>query len=154
MRHRGGGQDVKGWRTRTTTGGDERRAAGTLSAEGQHMGFLDKAKEAAEKAKSAAQQAAQQGQDKIEEIKAERAESALLKTLGEAAYAEHKGTGSHDAVATALAALDAHHAKVAADAAAAQAASAATAAAHTPAASTPAASTPAAPDLEEIVIEE
>ena len=127
------------------------------------MGFLDKAKDAAEKAKNAAQQAAQQGQDKIEEMKTERAESGLLKTLGEAVYAEHQHKGSHDAVDAALAAIDAHHVRVAAAAAAADAAAAAHAAsphaasphaAPTAAPTAPTSGSPAtAPDLEEIVIE-
>ena len=111
------------------------------------MGFLDKAKEAAEKAKNAAQQAAQQGQDKIEEMKTERAEAGLLKSLGEAVYAEARHAGPHAAVEAALGALDAHHAEVAASAAKDAAAKDAS-----PATSTP--SAPANPDLEEIVIEE
>ena len=110
------------------------------------MGFLDKAKEAAEKAKNAAQQAAQQGQDKIEEMKTERAEGGLLKALGEAVYAEARHAGPHAAVEAALGALDAHHADVASAAAAAAAKDA------PPAAATPTAT--ANPDLEEIVIEE
>ena len=123
------------------------------------MGFLDKAKEAAEKAKNAAQQAAHQGQDKIEEMKSERAESGLLKALGEAVYAEQRHAGPHQAVDAALSALDAHHAEVAAAAAAAAAAKEAaatpsaapqSATAHVPTPET----SPAAPDLEEIVIEE
>jgi hypothetical protein len=95
------------------------------------VGFLDKAKEAAEKAKAATQQAAQQGQAKFEEMKNERAEAALLKALGEAVYAEHRGGGSHDAVDAAVKALDAHHEQVAAEKAAEDAkASAKAAAAH------------------------
>ena len=125
------------------------------------MGFLDKAKEAAEKAKNAAQQAAHQGQDKIEEMKSERAESGLLKVLGEAVYAEQRHAGPHQAVDAALSALDAHHAEVAAATAAAQAAAAAkeaAAASAAPQSATAHVATPGAtagtPDLEEIVIEE
>ncbi len=114
------------------------------------MGFLDKAKEAAEKARSAAQQAAQQGQDKIEEMKTERAESGLLKSLGEAVYAEHKGAGTHEPVVAALAALDGHHAQVAA---ATAAAASSASGAHAPHDASPPAPN-AVPDLEEIVIEE
>lgn len=76
------------------------------------MGFLDKAKEAADKAMVMAQQAAEQGQDKLEEVKQQRAQAALEKALGEAYYAEQRRGGSHDAVTAALEALDAHHASV------------------------------------------
>jgi len=51
-------------------------------------------------------------------MKNERAEAALLKSLGEAVYAEQRHGGSHDAVDAAVAALDAHHSEVAAAAAA------------------------------------
>jgi hypothetical protein len=78
------------------------------------MGFLDKAKEAAEKAMAATQQAAQQGQHKIETMKEAKSEGELLKTLGEASYAEARHGGSHDAVDAAIVALDAHYASVAA----------------------------------------
>jgi hypothetical protein len=81
------------------------------------MGFLDKAKEAAEKAMAATQQAAQQGQHKIETMKEAKSESDLLKTLGEAVYSEARQGGTHDAVDAALTALDAHYAAVAASAA-------------------------------------
>jgi hypothetical protein len=80
------------------------------------MGFLDKAKEAAEKAKTATQHAAQQGQAKIETMQQSKSEGELLKALGEAVYSEHRQGGGHDAVEAALSALDAHHAAVAAGA--------------------------------------
>ncbi len=80
------------------------------------MGFLDKAKEAAEKAMAATQQAAQQGQAKIETMQQSKSEGELLKALGDAYYGEQRHGGSHDAVEAALAALDAHHAAVAATA--------------------------------------
>jgi len=81
------------------------------------MGFLDKAKEAAEKAMAATQQAAQQGQAKIETMQQAKSEGELLKALGEAYYNEQRHTAGHEAVEVALAAIDAHHAGVAAAAA-------------------------------------
>jgi len=81
------------------------------------MGFLDKAKEAAEKAMAATQQAAQQGQAKIETMQQAKSEGELLKALGEAYYNEQRSGAGHEAVEVALAAIDAHHAGVAAAAA-------------------------------------
>lgn len=72
------------------------------------MGFMDKAKETAEKARASAQQAAHQGQAKVEEYQFDRNTNQLYKNLGEAYYAEQRRGGSPDAVATALAAVDAH----------------------------------------------
>jgi hypothetical protein len=80
------------------------------------MGLMDKAKEAALKAKAEAQQLAQQGQAKVAEIKETREEGELFKSLGEAYYAEQRKAGSHDSVATALTALDAHFASAAPEA--------------------------------------
>jgi hypothetical protein len=74
------------------------------------MGFLDKAKEAAEKAMAATQQAAQQGQAKIGEMQAAKSDGDLLKALGEAYYDEQRSGGGHDAVEAALAAVDEHRA--------------------------------------------
>jgi hypothetical protein len=73
------------------------------------MAFKDKAKEAALQAKSSAQQIAQQGQQKLATVQKQRTEAELLRALGAAVYDEHRNTGSHDAVVSALAALDAHH---------------------------------------------
>jgi hypothetical protein len=72
------------------------------------MGFMDKAKEAAEKARISAQQAAQQGQAKYEAFQFDRTTNDLYKALGEAYYAEQRRGGGHDAVVTALGAVDAH----------------------------------------------
>jgi hypothetical protein len=77
------------------------------------MGFLDKAKEAAEKAMAATQQAAQQGQAKIGEMQAAKSDGDLLKALGEAYYDEQRSGGGHDAVEAALAAVDEHRAAAA-----------------------------------------
>jgi hypothetical protein len=85
------------------------------------MGFLDKAKEAAEKAMAATQQVAQQGQHKIETMQQAKTEGELLKALGEAVYGERRHGGAHAAVDEALSALDSHHVAVAAAAAAQQA---------------------------------
>ena len=74
------------------------------------MGFLDKAKEAAEKAVAATQQAAQQGQAKIGEMQAAKSDGDLLKALGEAYYNEQRSGGGHEAVEAALAAVDEHRA--------------------------------------------
>lgn len=74
------------------------------------MGFLDKAKEAAEKAMAATQQAAQQGQAKIGEMQAAKSDGDLLKALGEAYYDEQRSGGGHDAVEAALAAVEEHRA--------------------------------------------
>ena len=111
------------------------------------MGFLDKAKEAAEKAMAATQQAAQQGQAKIETMKEAKSEGELHKALGEAVYNEQRHGAGHDAVEAALGALDAHHAAVAAAATPAAPADAATPATPaTPAApAQPAPTPPAAP---------
>lgn len=79
------------------------------------MGLMDKAKEAALQAKAKAEQAAHQGQAKVAEMKDSREEAALYRALGEAVYAEQRKGGSHDAVVTALAAVDAHVARSEAD---------------------------------------
>ena len=75
------------------------------------MGFLDKAKEAAEKAM-------QQGQAKVGSYQQGRSESELYRTLGEAFYSEQRGTGDRQAVQAGLDAVDAHFAAIAAAAAA------------------------------------
>ena len=86
------------------------------------MGFLDKAKEAANQAMASAQQAAQQGQAKIEGMQQNRAEGELLRTLGDAFYNEQRRSGDREATIAALVAVDNYHATVAAQAANAQAA--------------------------------
>ena len=77
------------------------------------MGYTDKAKETALQAKAKAEQVAQQAQAKVAEIKESREQAGLHRALGEAVYAEQRKGGSHDAVVTALAALDAHFARAA-----------------------------------------
>jgi hypothetical protein len=81
------------------------------------MSFMDKVKAQAEQAKVKGQQAVQQGQVKLNEMQATRVGSSndgLLRDLGAAYYAEQRSGGSPDAVAAAMAALDAHAAAAAA----------------------------------------
>jgi len=75
------------------------------------MSLLEKAKVAAEKARVAAQQGVHQGQAKLDAMQAKRRAEALLRELGAAYYSEQRRGGSHDAVDSALAALDAHAAE-------------------------------------------
>lgn len=78
------------------------------------MGFLDKAKEAADRAVAATQQAAQQGQAKFDTYQTGKSEGELYKTLGEAVFNEQRRGAGPAAVSEALAALDAHFAAAAA----------------------------------------
>ncbi|GHH81755.1 hypothetical protein GCM10018793_39880 [Streptomyces sulfonofaciens] len=64
-------------------------------------GFLDRAREQAQRGIS-------QGKQRLDEVQAQRAGNDLLKKLGAAYYAEHRGTGSHEATQHALQALEAH----------------------------------------------
>jgi CBS domain-containing protein len=72
------------------------------------MSILDKAKEAAERAQGQAKQGVAQGRARFMEVQARRQHAKLLRQLGEACYAEHSGQGTHEPVASAFAALDAH----------------------------------------------
>jgi hypothetical protein len=72
------------------------------------MGLMDKVKAQAEQAVAKAQQGVAQGKEKVEEIQAKKHADALLRNLGAAYFAEQRSGGSADAVATALAAVDAH----------------------------------------------
>jgi hypothetical protein len=72
------------------------------------MTLLDKAKVAAEKAAARGKQGVQQGQAKIDAIQTKRKADVLLRELGSAYYAERRHGGSHDAVESALDALDGH----------------------------------------------
>jgi hypothetical protein len=74
------------------------------------MGFLDKAKEAADRAVAATQHAAQQGQAKLENVQSSRSEGDLYKALGEAFFNEQRRSGDRAQVVDALAALDQHFA--------------------------------------------
>ena len=72
------------------------------------MGFMDKAREAAQQATAKAQQGLAQGQAKLDEVQTARAADGLLRDLGAAFYAEQRSGGSPEAVAAALGAVDAH----------------------------------------------
>jgi CBS domain-containing protein len=72
------------------------------------MSTLDKAKAAAERARGQAKQGAERGRARFMEIQARRQQGVLVRQLGEACYAEHSGEGTHEPVARAFAALDAH----------------------------------------------
>ena len=76
------------------------------------MGLMDKAKAQAEQALAKAQQGVAQGvaqgKEKVEEIQAKRQGDALLRNLGAAYFAQQRSGGSAEAVAAALAAVDAH----------------------------------------------
>lgn len=74
------------------------------------MGLMDKAKAQAEVLAAKAQQGVAQGKEKIEEVQAKRARDALLEQLGAAAYAEVKGTGTHEEVERIVGLIDAHDA--------------------------------------------
>ena len=72
------------------------------------MAILDKAKAAAERAQAQAKQGMELGRARLDEMQARRQHGTLLRQLGEARYAEQTGTGTHEAVLQALAAVDAH----------------------------------------------
>ncbi len=72
------------------------------------MAILDKAKAAAERARGQAKHRMELGRARLDEMQARRQHSRLLRELGEARYAEQAGTGTHEGVARAIAAVDAH----------------------------------------------
>jgi CBS domain-containing protein len=72
------------------------------------MAILDKAKAAAERAQVQAKHGMELGRARLDDMQARRQHSRLLRQLGEARYAEQTGTGTHEAVVRALAAVDAH----------------------------------------------
>jgi len=72
------------------------------------MSILDKAKAAAERARGQARHGAARGRARLMEVQARRQHGTLVRQLGEACYAEHTGVASHEAVASAFAALDGH----------------------------------------------
>jgi|SRR3954449_12907030 hypothetical protein len=72
------------------------------------MGLLDKVKAQAEQVASKAQQGVSQGQAKLDAMQAKKQGDALLRELGAAYFAQQRSGGSADAVATALAKVDAH----------------------------------------------
>lgn len=72
------------------------------------MTLVDKAKAAAEKATVQAKHGLEVGQARLNEAQEKRRYGRLLRQLGEAYYAEHRGETGHEPVLRALAALDAH----------------------------------------------
>jgi hypothetical protein len=76
------------------------------------MDLMDKVKEGAAQALTKAQQGVRQGRAKIDEAQAKHQWDGLLRNLGAAVYAEQRQGGSSDAVAAALAALDAQAERV------------------------------------------
>jgi hypothetical protein len=63
--------------------------------------FLDRAKEVAQRGLDV-------GKEKVEEVQALRTGHDLLRRLGAAYYAEQRGSGSHEAVTSALEAVETH----------------------------------------------
>src|SRR5262245_46789034 len=72
------------------------------------MAILDKAKSATWRARGQAKHGAAVGQARLMEAQARRQHNKLVRQLGEACYAEHSGQGTHEAVDSRFAALDAH----------------------------------------------
>jgi hypothetical protein len=72
------------------------------------MGLLDKVMEQAGTLAEKAQQGVDKGKDKLEELQATKRGHALLQDLGAAYYALRRGTGTQEAVDTALTAMDEH----------------------------------------------
>ncbi len=72
------------------------------------MTILDKARVYAERARGQAKHGLDVGRAQVDQMRARRQHSKLLRQLGEACYAEHSGKGTHEAVIRGLAALDAH----------------------------------------------
>jgi CBS domain-containing protein len=72
------------------------------------MAILDKAKSATGRARGQAKHGAAMGQARLVEVQARRQRGKLVQQLGEACYAEHTGQGTHEAVDSAYAALEAH----------------------------------------------
>ncbi len=79
------------------------------------MSLMDKMKEQAAQALNKAQQGVSQGKAKIDEAQTKHQWDSLLRNLGQAVYAEQRDGGSSDAVAAALAALDAQAARLRAE---------------------------------------
>jgi hypothetical protein len=89
---------------------------------GDEVDAMDKARPAAQKALAQVKRGLDRGQAKLQELAERRRHDQLLRDLGEAYYAEQRGEGDHDAVARAIAALDAHRASLGAPAEVAEAA--------------------------------
>ncbi len=72
------------------------------------MSILDKAKAAAGRARGQAKHGAAVGRARLMQMQARREHAELVRQLGEACYAAHSGQATHEAVASAFAALEAH----------------------------------------------
>ena len=70
------------------------------------MGLMDKVKSQAEVAVAKGKQGVAQGQAKVHDVQAKRQLENLYEALGAAYYAEQREGGPHDAVATALEAVE------------------------------------------------
>jgi hypothetical protein len=75
------------------------------------MGLMDKVKAQAEQAIAKGKEGMAQGQAKLDAMQAKKHGDALLRDLGAAYYAQHKGSGSAAAVETAMAKVAAHEAE-------------------------------------------
>jgi CBS domain-containing protein len=74
----------------------------------EQMTFLDKAKATAQRARGQATHGVERGRTRLEEVQVHRKYVRLLERLGEAYYAEHRGTGTREKVAAALEEVDAY----------------------------------------------
>ena len=72
------------------------------------MSLLDKVKNQAGQLAEKAQQGVAQGKDKLDDLQSKKKGDALLRDLGAAYFAQQHGDGTADAVAAALAAVEAH----------------------------------------------
>jgi CBS domain-containing protein len=70
------------------------------------MTFLDKAKATAERAREQATHGIELGRTRFDEVQAHRTYTGLLKKLGAAYYAEHRGAGTREKVTDTLKELD------------------------------------------------
>ncbi len=61
-----------------------------------------------DRVRASAKRGVTRGRERIDFVRAQRRRNELLRDLGEAYYAEHTGTGTHEAVSGKLAALDTH----------------------------------------------
>ena len=72
------------------------------------MTFLDRAKATAERAREQATHGIELGRNRFDDWQVHRKYTQLLEQLGEAYYAEHRGSGSRDRVARAIEDLNAY----------------------------------------------
>lgn len=70
--------------------------------------FFDKAKDVAQQAIDEARRGLDEGQTKLDELATKKQTEKLLVALGAASYAQHRGSGTPQAVEQALTDLDEH----------------------------------------------